>query len=50
MIQGMDYSRPMKPFFIENPELLDLGRQIVQINSGAFVVFLAQLSATILVQ
>ena len=50
MIQGMDYSRPMKPFFIENPELLGLGRQIGQKNSGAFGVFSAKLSATILVQ
>ena len=47
-----DYGRPMKPFFIEiqNPELFGLDRQIEQINSGAFGVFLAELSAPILVQ
>ena len=42
-----DYRRPMKPFFIE---LLGLGTQIGQINSGTFGVFLAELSVTILVQ
>ena len=36
--------------FYWNPELLGLGRQIGQINSGAFGVFSAELSAPILVQ
>ena len=40
----------MKPFFIEIQERLGLGRQIGQINSGAFGVFLAELSAPVLVQ
>ena len=39
---------PNEAFFHWNPELL--GRQIGQINSGAFGVFLAELSAPILVQ
>jgi hypothetical protein len=39
---------PNEAFFHENPELLGLGRQIGQINSGAFWVFLAELSAPIL--
>ena len=39
----------MKPFFFENPELLGLGRQIGQMNSAAFGVFSAELSAPILV-
>ena len=41
---------PNKAFFHWNPELLGLGRQIGQINSGAFGVFSAKLSAPILVQ
>ena len=44
MHQSTDYGPPMKP------ELLGLGRQIVQINSEAFGVFLAELSAPILVK
>ena len=40
----------MKPFFHQNPKLLGLGRQFGQINFGAFGVFLANLSALILVQ
>jgi hypothetical protein len=39
----------MKPFFHQNPTLLGLGRQFGQINFGAFGVFLANLSAPILV-
>ena len=34
-----DYGRPIKPFFHWNPELLGLGRQIRQINSGAFGIY-----------
>ena len=41
---------PNEAFFHWNPELLDLGRQIGQINSRAFGVLLANLSAPILVQ
>ena len=41
---------PNEAFFHWNPELLCLGRQIGQINSGAFVVFSAKLSWPILVQ
>jgi hypothetical protein len=37
-------------FFHWNPELFGLGRQIGQINSGAFWVFSAELSAPILAQ
>ena len=44
------YGRPMIPFFHWNSELLGLGKQIEQIKSGAFGVFLAKLSAPILVQ
>ena len=40
---------PNEAFFHWNPELLGLGRQIWQINSGALWVFLAELSAPILV-
>jgi hypothetical protein len=36
-------------FFHWNPELVGLGRQIGQINSGAFGVFSVELSAPILV-
>ena len=46
-----DYGRPMKPFFIEIQNFcawaVKLGRHI---NSGAFGVFSAKLSAPILVQ
>ena len=45
-----DYRRPMKPFFHRNPKLLCLGRQYGQIYFGAFGVFLAELSAPILIQ
>ena len=41
---------PNEAFFHWNPELLGLGRQIGQINSGAFGVISAKLSAPILVQ
>ena len=41
---------PNEAFFHWNPELLGLGRQVWQINSGAFWVFSAKLSAPILVQ
>ena len=41
---------PNEAFFHWNPELLGLGRQIGQINSGAFEVFSAKLSAPILLQ
>ena len=44
-----DYGRPMKPFFHWNPKLLELGRQIGQINFGAFGIFSAELSVPILV-
>ena len=44
-----DYGHPMKPFFHSNQELLGLGRQVGQINSGTFGVFSAKLSAPILV-
>ena len=40
---------PNEAFFHQNPKLLDLGRQFGQINFGAFGVFLADLSAPILV-
>ena len=49
-IRATDYGHPMKPFFHWNTELLGLGRQIGQINSGAFWVLSAKLSAPILVQ
>ena len=39
-----------KAFFHWNPELLGLGRQIRQINSEAFGIFSAKLSAPILVK
>jgi hypothetical protein len=38
----------MKPFFHWNPKLLGLGRQVGQMNFGAFGVFSAKLSAPIL--
>ena len=41
---------PNEAFFHWNPELLGLGSQIRQINSGPFWVFSAELSAPILVQ
>ena len=40
---------PIEAFFHRNPKLLGLGRQFGQINFGAFGVFLADLSASILV-
>ena len=40
----------MKPFFYWNLELLGLGRQIGQMNTRAFGVFSAKLSAPILLQ
>ena len=43
------YERPMKPFFHQNPKLMGLGRQFGQINFVAFGVYLADLSALILV-
>ena len=49
--EGRDHGLciPNEAFFHWNPELLGLSRQIGQINSGAFGVFLAELSAPILV-
>ena len=41
---------PNEAYFHWNPERLGMGRQIGQINSGAFGVFSAELSAPILVQ
>ena len=41
---------PNEAFFHWSLELFGLGRQIVQISSGAFGVFSAKLSAQILVQ
>ena len=41
---------PNEAFFHWNPKLLGLGRQIGQINFGAFGVFSAELSVPILVQ
>jgi hypothetical protein len=40
---------PNESFFHQNPKLLGLGRQFGLIDFGAFGVFLANLSATILV-
>ena len=40
---------PNEAFFHQNPKLLGLGRQIGQINFGAFGVFSNNLSAPILV-
>jgi hypothetical protein len=40
----------LEAFFHRNPKLLGLGRQFGQINIGAFGVFSADLSATILVK
>ena len=40
---------PNEAFFHWNPKLLDLGRQIGQINSGAFGVFSAELATFILI-
>ena len=37
MVLVTDYGHPIKLFFIKNPKLLGLGRQIWQINFGAFV-------------
>ena len=50
LVRSRNYGRPMKPFFYQNPKLLGFGKQIGQINSGAFGVFFAELSAPILVQ
>ena len=45
-----DYERPMKPFFIEIPNFWPgAGRQLGQINFGAFGILLVNLSAPILV-
>ena len=41
---------PRWRLFYWNPELLGLGRQIGQINSGAFGIFTTKLSASILVK
>ena len=41
---------PNEAFFHWNPKVLGLGRQIGQINFGAFGIFLIKLSASILVQ
>jgi hypothetical protein len=48
MVFATDYGRPIKPFFIEITNL-GFGRQSGQINFRAFGVFLADLSAPILV-
>ena len=40
---------PNETFFNRNPKLLGLGRLFGQINFGAFGVFLAEISARILV-
>ena len=40
---------PDEAFFHRNPKLLGLGRQIGQINFGAFGVFSSNLSAPILI-
>jgi hypothetical protein len=47
---GHGLRTPNEVFFHQNPELLGLGRQIGQINSGAFGVFSAKESGPILVQ
>ena len=47
---GLRTATPNEVFFYWNPELFGLGRQIGKIDSGAFGVFSAKLSATILVQ
>ena len=44
-----DNERTMKPFFIEIPNFLGLGRQFGRINFGATGVFSANLSAPIYV-
>ena len=52
-ILTLTHPRTMEPnevFFHWNAELLGLGRQIEQINSGTFEVFSAELSAPILIQ
>jgi hypothetical protein len=49
-IVSTELQTPNEAFFHWNPELLGLGRQIRQINSGAFGVFWAELSAPILAQ
>ena len=48
--KNTDYKRPMKPFFQRNSKLLGLGRQVGQINFGAFGIFSVDLSAPILIQ
>ena len=40
---------PNEAFFHQNPKLFGFGRQFGQINFGAFLVFLTDLSASILV-
>jgi hypothetical protein len=49
-VLGHGLRTPNEAFFYWNLELLGLGGHIGQINSGAFGVFLAELSAPILVQ
>ena len=46
----MDYGHPIKPLFIEIQNFWALGRKIGQINSKAFGVFWAELSAPIFEQ
>ena len=46
-LETTDYGRPMKLFYIQ---IQNFFRQIGQINSGAFGVFSAKLSAHILIQ
>jgi hypothetical protein len=47
LTKNTDCGRPIKPFLIK---IQNLGRQIGQINSGAFGVFSAKLSASIFVK
>jgi hypothetical protein len=46
---GHGLRTPNEAFFHRNPKLLGLGRQIGQINFRTFAVFMATLSAPILV-
>ena len=48
-VEATDYERPIQPFIHKNPKVLGLGRHFGQINYAAFGVFLADLSAPILV-
>ena len=48
-VNGHGLRTPNEALFHQNPKILGLGRQFGQINFGAFEVFLADLSAPILV-